>query len=137
MPIIGTGGVRTGRDALEFLLAGAAMVAKAKHWRQRSERGGGERTGGVADGGLEGWDRGEDSSVAKGPEGLDVGCKDVGERHEGRGVTDNLKAEVNEQAYITRRHNLNASRNIERDEDDPVGRRRHSCLDVLRLFRSV
>ena len=27
VPIIGTGGVRTGRDALEFLLAGAAMVA--------------------------------------------------------------------------------------------------------------
>jgi dihydroorotate dehydrogenase (NAD+) catalytic subunit len=26
VPIIGTGGVRTGRDALEFLLAGAAMV---------------------------------------------------------------------------------------------------------------
>ncbi len=27
MPIIGCGGVRTGRDALEFLLAGASMVA--------------------------------------------------------------------------------------------------------------
>jgi dihydroorotate dehydrogenase (NAD+) catalytic subunit len=27
VPIIGAGGVRTGRDALEFLLAGAAMVA--------------------------------------------------------------------------------------------------------------
>ncbi len=27
VPIIGTGGVRTGRDALEFLLAGAALVA--------------------------------------------------------------------------------------------------------------
>jgi dihydroorotate dehydrogenase (NAD+) catalytic subunit len=27
VPIIGTGGVRTGRDALEFLVAGAAMVA--------------------------------------------------------------------------------------------------------------
>ncbi|HEY6787134.1 MAG TPA: dihydroorotate dehydrogenase [Trebonia sp.] len=27
VPVIGTGGVRTGRDALEFLLAGAAMVA--------------------------------------------------------------------------------------------------------------
>ena len=26
MPIIGTGGVRTGRDALELLLAGASMV---------------------------------------------------------------------------------------------------------------
>ncbi len=27
MPIIGTGGVRTGRDALELLLAGASMIA--------------------------------------------------------------------------------------------------------------
>jgi dihydroorotate dehydrogenase (NAD+) catalytic subunit len=27
VPIIGCGGVRTGRDALEFLLAGASMVA--------------------------------------------------------------------------------------------------------------
>ncbi len=27
VPVIGTGGVRTGRDALEFVLAGAAMVA--------------------------------------------------------------------------------------------------------------
>ena len=27
VPVIGTGGVRTGRDALEFLLAGATMVA--------------------------------------------------------------------------------------------------------------
>jgi dihydroorotate dehydrogenase (NAD+) catalytic subunit len=27
VPIIGTGGVRTGRDALEFLLAGASLVA--------------------------------------------------------------------------------------------------------------
>ena len=26
MPIIGTGGVRTGRDALELLLAGASMI---------------------------------------------------------------------------------------------------------------
>jgi dihydroorotate dehydrogenase (NAD+) catalytic subunit len=27
VPIIGTGGVRTGRDALELLLAGASMIA--------------------------------------------------------------------------------------------------------------
>jgi dihydroorotate dehydrogenase (NAD+) catalytic subunit len=27
VPIIGTGGIRTGRDALELLLAGASMIA--------------------------------------------------------------------------------------------------------------